>query len=65
MLMYGEENAGLSYLSRLAAAGVELAEIPDCGHFPMYSNPTVMWNCISDFVEPADRVSDGISHPQD
>lgn len=42
MLMYGEQNVGLSYLPRLAAAGVDLAEIPACGHFPMYSNPTVM-----------------------
>ena len=35
--MYGEQNAGLSYLTRLASNGVELAEIPDSGHFPMYS----------------------------
>ena len=50
MFMYGEQNAGLSYLTRLAAGGVELAEIPDSGHFPMYSNPRVMWDRISDFI---------------
>lgn len=54
MLMYGEQNAGLSYLSRLAATGVELAKIPQCGHFPMYSNPTLMWDKISSFVRRAE-----------
>jgi pimeloyl-ACP methyl ester carboxylesterase len=53
--MYGEQNAGLSYLPRLAAAGVDLAEIPACGHFPMYSNPTVMWERIANFVNRADH----------
>lgn len=50
MLMYGEQNAGLTYLTRLAGSGVELAEIPDSGHFPMYSNPPAMWSRISDFI---------------
>ncbi|MGR3935994.1 alpha/beta fold hydrolase [Streptomyces sp. BRA346] len=49
MFMYGDQNASLSHLPRLAAAGVELAEIPQCGHFPMYSNPPVMWARIADF----------------
>jgi len=49
MFMYGEQNAHLSYLPQLAAAGVELAEIPRCGHFPMYSNPPAMWARIGDF----------------
>ena len=49
MFMYGEQNAHLSYLPQLAAAGVELAEIPQCGHFPMYSNPPAMWARIGDF----------------
>jgi pimeloyl-ACP methyl ester carboxylesterase len=51
MFMYGDQNASLSYLPRLAAAGVELAEIPQCGHFPMYSNPPVMWARIAAFQE--------------
>jgi len=44
--MYGVTNAHLSYLPAIAAHGVELACIPDCGHFPMYSNPTLMWQHI-------------------
>ncbi|MEM6255768.1 MAG: alpha/beta hydrolase [Cyanobacteria bacterium P01_D01_bin.156] len=46
--MYGEQNASLSYLSHIQAHGVQLAEIPACGHFPMYSNPIVMWEKISE-----------------
>ncbi len=49
MFMYGEQNASLSYLPTLAAGGVELAEIPHSGHFPMYSNPVAMWTRIADF----------------
>jgi len=50
MVMYGEQNAGLSYLPRLAAAGIELAEIPHSGHFPMYSNAPAMWDRITRFI---------------
>jgi pimeloyl-ACP methyl ester carboxylesterase len=46
MFMYGEQNASLSYLLLLRANGVELAEIPHSGHFPMYSNPPAMWERI-------------------
>jgi pimeloyl-ACP methyl ester carboxylesterase len=53
MFMYGEQNASLSYLPQLDAAGVDLAEIPDCGHFPMYSNPPAMWARIAAFQERA------------
>jgi pimeloyl-ACP methyl ester carboxylesterase len=49
MFVYGEQNASLSYLPTLAAHGVELAEIPHSGHFPMYSNPVAMWTRIADF----------------
>lgn len=49
MFMYGEQNASLSYLRHIQAHGVELAEIPACGHFPMYSNPIVMWERIARF----------------
>ncbi|MGF6977596.1 pimeloyl-ACP methyl ester carboxylesterase [Paraburkholderia sp. JPY465] len=51
MFMYGEQNAGLSYLEHIASQGVELAEIPNCGHFPMYSNPAVMWKSLADFIQ--------------
>ncbi|UOB59661.1 alpha/beta hydrolase [Burkholderia pyrrocinia] len=52
MFMYGEQNASLSYLSAIEAQGVVLSEIPDCGHFPMYSNPVLMWKAIAEFHAP-------------
>ena len=52
-LMYGEQNSALSYLDQLNRCGVELAEIADCGHFPMYSNPIAMWDRIADFASRA------------
>jgi pimeloyl-ACP methyl ester carboxylesterase len=54
MFMYGEQNASLSYLAHIQANGVELAEIPACGHFPMYSNPVLMWERIARFQARAD-----------
>jgi len=50
MFMYGEQNQGLSYLSHIQARGVRLSQIPECGHFPMYSNPPIMWREIADFL---------------
>ncbi len=50
MYMYGEQNASLSYLEHIAANGVRLCEIPQCGHFPMYSNPVLMWRAIAGFI---------------
>ncbi|MCW9635623.1 alpha/beta fold hydrolase [Klebsiella oxytoca] len=47
MFMYGDQNAGLSYLSSIARRGVKLAEIPHYGHFPMYSNSPEMWRQIA------------------
>ena len=49
MFMYGEQNRSLSYLSHIQDHGVRLAQIPACGHFPMYSNPGAMWQQIADF----------------
>jgi pimeloyl-ACP methyl ester carboxylesterase len=43
VFMYGEQNRHLSYLGFIQSRGVRLAEIPRCGHFPMYSNPVAMW----------------------
>ena len=54
MFMYGEQNASLSYLSHIREQGVVLAEIPECGHFPMYSNPVLMWKAIAEFQARAD-----------
>ena len=47
-LMYGAQNATLSYLPVMRQTeGIELVEISDCGHFPMYSNPVAMWQNIT------------------
>ncbi|HCN46444.1 MAG TPA: alpha/beta hydrolase [Pseudomonas sp.] len=51
--MYGASNAHLSYLAHIGAQGVELACIPDCGHFPMYSNPLLMWQRIKTLQDRA------------
>ncbi|MBN3851773.1 alpha/beta hydrolase [Paraburkholderia sp. Ac-20340] len=53
LFMYGAQNATLSYLDSLRAQGVSLAEIADCGHFPMYSNPVAMWREIAAFQAQA------------
>jgi pimeloyl-ACP methyl ester carboxylesterase len=50
MFMYGKENSALSYLPELVASGVELAEIPHSGHWPMYANPVAMWERIATFI---------------
>jgi pimeloyl-ACP methyl ester carboxylesterase len=51
LFMYGEQNAGLSYLPLLREHGVELAESPFSGHWPMYSNPVAMWAELADFYD--------------
>ena len=51
LFMYGEQNAGLSYLPLLRDHGVELAEISFSGHWPMYSNPVAMWAAIESFYD--------------
>jgi pimeloyl-ACP methyl ester carboxylesterase len=53
MFMYGEENSALSYLPKLAASDVELAEIPHSGHWPMYANPVAMWERIAAIIRRA------------
>jgi len=54
MFMYGEQFSSLSYLKQLGAHGVELAEIHESGHFPMYSNPTEMWRRIARFLRSSE-----------
>lgn len=48
--IYGEQNRHLSYLDDLADMGVEVVEIPQSGHFPMYSNPPALWAAMADFL---------------
>ncbi len=54
LFMYGDENRSLSYLGLLQDHGVQSAQIPCCGHFPMYANPLAMWTHIGDFIDRAD-----------
>ncbi|KAF3397794.1 hypothetical protein F1880_005625 [Penicillium rolfsii] len=51
MFMYGEENRSLSYLPRLAKKGIEMAQIMESGHFPMYSNPPQMYLRVAGFLQ--------------
>jgi len=55
MFMYGEQNRELSYLSYIETKGVRLSEISECGHFPMYSNPPMMWSEIANFLNQYPR----------
>jgi len=55
MFMYGDQNRTLSYLSHIKSKGVRLSEISECGHFPMYSNPPMMWGDIADFLNRCPR----------
>lgn len=57
MFMYGDQNSTLSYLAHIEANGVELAEIPQCGHFPMYSNAPEMWRRLAAFVNGAESTT--------
>jgi pimeloyl-ACP methyl ester carboxylesterase len=50
MFMFGEQNRALSYLPTLADQGVELAEVPGSGHWPMYSNAPHLWAVLTDFL---------------
>jgi pimeloyl-ACP methyl ester carboxylesterase len=47
--VYGQHNRNLSYLPQLTAAGLS-HEIPDSGHWPMYSNLPALRACIRDIV---------------
>ena len=51
MFMHGDQNRTLSYLEHIESNGVKLGEIPECGHFPMYANPPVMWREIAKFLK--------------
>ena len=54
MFVYGEENRTLSYLGTLLRRGVQLAEIPEAGHWPMYANPPALWARLGQFVAQAE-----------
>lgn len=54
VFVHGVQNRALSYLPRLAAHGVEIAEIPYSGHWPMYANAPATWQRITEFVTRVD-----------
>jgi pimeloyl-ACP methyl ester carboxylesterase len=60
LFMYGCQNNSLSYLEDLRRNGVQLAEIAHSAHFPMYSNPTQMWQRIADFITAVDRARNDV-----
>jgi len=49
--VYGEQNRHLSYLADLPGHGIEVIEIAQSGHFPMYSNPVALWAALADFLK--------------
>ena len=59
VFMYGEQNSSLSYLRKLKANNMELAEIQCSGHWPMYSNPVAMWDRIERFILCQSHVNGG------
>lgn len=50
LLLYGEANRGLSYLSGLRESTVEVREIP-AAHFLFYDAPVATLHAIGDFVQ--------------
>lgn len=54
--VYGVQNRHLSYLSLLPELGVRVIEIDNSGHFPMYSNPTALWDALSGFLKEAEQL---------
>jgi len=50
LFVYGHANRTLSYLPRLRASAVALAEIPDAAHFMFYDNPLATFRAVGDFV---------------
>jgi pimeloyl-ACP methyl ester carboxylesterase len=54
MFVYGDRNRSLSYLGQLMRRGVQLAEIENCGHFPMYANPASLWARLDSFISQSE-----------
>ena len=53
--VYGEQNRHLSYLGQLPGLGVQVIEIAQSGHFPMYSNPDALWTELAGFLADVER----------
>ena len=50
LFLYGDQNKGLSYLSRLRKSSVQVGEIPSAAHFFFYDNPIATFQAIGDFL---------------
>jgi pimeloyl-ACP methyl ester carboxylesterase len=50
LFLYGDANKSLSYLARLRASEVQVAEIPASAHFLFYDNPMDTFQTIAEFV---------------
>ncbi|MEM7445205.1 MAG: alpha/beta hydrolase [Pseudomonadota bacterium] len=57
MFVYGDANNALSYLGTLMRQGVQLAEISQSGHWPMYANPTELWARLAAFIDQSEATS--------
>lgn len=55
--VYGKQNRHLSYLVELPRRGVEVIEIAHSAHFPMYSNPTALWDALAGFLGRSEGAS--------
>jgi pimeloyl-ACP methyl ester carboxylesterase len=55
LFMYGDQNQSLSYLNTIKKKEVLLKEVPQCGHFPMYSNPIFMWKTLIHFIQISEQ----------
>ena len=60
LFVYGEGNRDLPYLDDLRAGGVELAEIPDSDHFPLYTNPRRFFEVLGSFLQRHASPNDGV-----
>lgn len=57
MFMYGSENRGLSYITKLKNSDCEVVEIPSSGHLPFYDNPQAYYKTVSNFLASVSMVS--------
>jgi len=50
MFVHGRANRDLPYLADLAAAGIEVEEIAESDHFPLYTNPDAFLSVLARFM---------------
>lgn len=50
LYVHGDENADLPHIPRLRKEGVEVCAVPDCNHFPAWSNPDFYYRALARFM---------------